>query len=221
MSCLSADPPPPPRDALEGKGPQRRSQKRLDRRLEEVVNAVRGGYRRLQMPLTLALAVKDSPECPPGPRRQQHPVWGITCHVLALRWCDSGGSAPEHRTLSFRERARGVIAGTVGLPCPHTGTMPCPRQDERPASRDTGCRPLRSLGTRAIAALVLLPGRGGGGVAGPRPRARGGRAHTHRHLGSRGGVAAHSPSMAEPLALSRSGAWPTAHQCGGGRASLE
>ena len=54
-------PPPPPagpgRDALEGKGPQRRPQERLDRRLEEVAKAVGGGYRRLQMPLSLALAV--------------------------------------------------------------------------------------------------------------------------------------------------------------------
>eukprot|EP00670_Eutreptiella_braarudii_P021862 CAMPEP_0174349268 /NCGR_PEP_ID=MMETSP0811_2-20130205/5969_1 /TAXON_ID=73025 ORGANISM="Eutreptiella gymnastica-like, Strain CCMP1594" /NCGR_SAMPLE_ID=MMETSP0811_2 /ASSEMBLY_ACC=CAM_ASM_000667 /LENGTH=48 /DNA_ID= /DNA_START= /DNA_END= /DNA_ORIENTATION= len=32
------------RDALEGKGPQRRPQKRLDRRLEEVAKAVGGGY---------------------------------------------------------------------------------------------------------------------------------------------------------------------------------
>ena len=38
-------------DALEGKGPQRRPQKRLDRRLEEVAKAVWGGYCRLQMHL--------------------------------------------------------------------------------------------------------------------------------------------------------------------------
>ena len=43
-------PPPPPRDALEGKGPRRR--------LEEVAEAVGGGYCRLQMPLRLALGVK-------------------------------------------------------------------------------------------------------------------------------------------------------------------
>ena len=35
------------RDALEGKGPQRRARKRLGRRLEEVAKAVRGGYCRL------------------------------------------------------------------------------------------------------------------------------------------------------------------------------
>ena len=48
------------RDALEGKGPQRRSQKRLDRRSEEVAEAVGGGYCRLQMPLKLVLAVRET-----------------------------------------------------------------------------------------------------------------------------------------------------------------
>ena len=46
--------------ALEGKGPQRPQRRRLDRRLEEVAKAVRGGYCRLQMPLRLALAVKGT-----------------------------------------------------------------------------------------------------------------------------------------------------------------
>ena len=36
--------PPPARDALKGNGPQRRSQKRLDRWLEEVAKVVGGGY---------------------------------------------------------------------------------------------------------------------------------------------------------------------------------
>ena len=44
------------RDALEGEGPQRR----LDRRLEDVVKAVGGGYRRLQMPLKSALGVSGT-----------------------------------------------------------------------------------------------------------------------------------------------------------------
>ena len=48
------------RDALEGKGPQRRPQKRLGRRLEEVAEAVGGGYCRLQMPLSLALGVRET-----------------------------------------------------------------------------------------------------------------------------------------------------------------
>ena len=46
--------------ALEGKGPRRRPQKRLDRRLEGVAKAVGGGYCRLQMPLTLALGVRGT-----------------------------------------------------------------------------------------------------------------------------------------------------------------
>ena len=44
----------------EGKGPQRRPQKRLGRRLEGVAKAVGGGYCRLQMPLRLALAVRET-----------------------------------------------------------------------------------------------------------------------------------------------------------------
>ena len=48
------------RDALGGKGPQRRPQQRLDRRLEEVAKAVGGGYCRLQMPLRLALGVRGT-----------------------------------------------------------------------------------------------------------------------------------------------------------------
>ena len=48
------------RDALEGKGPQRRPQQRLGRRLEEVAKAVGGGYCRLQMPLNLAVAVRET-----------------------------------------------------------------------------------------------------------------------------------------------------------------
>ena len=51
---------PPPRDALEEKGPQRRPQQRLGRPLEEVAKAVGGGYCRGQMPLKLALAVRGT-----------------------------------------------------------------------------------------------------------------------------------------------------------------
>ena len=46
--------------ASEGKGPQTRPQRWLDRRLEEVAKAVGGGYCRLQMPLTLALGVRET-----------------------------------------------------------------------------------------------------------------------------------------------------------------
>ena len=45
---------------LDGKGPHGRPQKRLDRRLEEVVKAVGGGFCRFQKPLELALAVRET-----------------------------------------------------------------------------------------------------------------------------------------------------------------
>ena len=51
---------PPPRDALEGKGPQRRPQEQLSRRLEAVAGAVVGGYCQLQMSLSLALGVSET-----------------------------------------------------------------------------------------------------------------------------------------------------------------
>ena len=42
------------------KAPQRRPQKRFDRRLEEVAKAVGGGHCRLQMPLKPALGVRET-----------------------------------------------------------------------------------------------------------------------------------------------------------------
>ena len=51
---------PPPSDALDWKGPQRWPQGPLDRRLEEAAEAVGGGYWRLQMPLRLALGVRET-----------------------------------------------------------------------------------------------------------------------------------------------------------------
>ena len=56
--CRGEGPAPPAKDALEGNGPQRWPQKRLDRRLEEVAKAVGGGYCRL--PLKLAIAVRET-----------------------------------------------------------------------------------------------------------------------------------------------------------------
>ena len=53
-------PPPAPSDASEGKGPRRRPQRRLGRRLEGVAEAVGGGYCRLQIPLSLSLGVKET-----------------------------------------------------------------------------------------------------------------------------------------------------------------
>ena len=51
---------PNARDALEEKGPRRQPQKRLDRRSEAVGKAVAGSFCRLQMPLKLALGVRET-----------------------------------------------------------------------------------------------------------------------------------------------------------------
>ena len=61
MVVQEADPLPVchPRVA-EAKGPLGRPQRGLDRRLEEVAKAVGGGYCRLQMPLKLALGVRET-----------------------------------------------------------------------------------------------------------------------------------------------------------------
>ena len=48
------------RNALEGKRPQRRPQKQLGRRLEEVAEAVGGDYCRLQMTVKLELGVRET-----------------------------------------------------------------------------------------------------------------------------------------------------------------
>ena len=58
---VSASPPPPPqRDAFEGRGPQRRSQKRFDRRLEDVAEVVWGQLLSVINALRLALAVRET-----------------------------------------------------------------------------------------------------------------------------------------------------------------
>ena len=60
IAAITTNPPHPPRDAPAVKGPRRQPQKRLDRRLQEGAKAVGGGYCRLQMPLKLALAVRET-----------------------------------------------------------------------------------------------------------------------------------------------------------------
>ena len=89
-----------PRDALEGKGPQRRPQQRLGRRLEEVAKAVGGGYCRLQMPLKPPLGVRGTVAGhrlgalerggggvpPPLP---MHPCSTPSYHIVKQRSCSS------------------------------------------------------------------------------------------------------------------------------------
>ena len=60
IHCSDGDPRGGGRDAVEGKGSQRRPPKRSDRRLAEVAKAVGGGYCRLQMPLKPALGVSGT-----------------------------------------------------------------------------------------------------------------------------------------------------------------
>ena len=79
------------RDALEGKGPQRRPRMRLGRRLEEVATAVGDGYCRLQTPLRLALAVR-----------------GTVAGQLGALEGGVGGSPPSNATL----RGGGGLYGT-------------------------------------------------------------------------------------------------------------
>ena len=70
---------PTPRDALEGKGPPRRPQRRLGRRLEEVAEAVGGGYCWLQMPLRLAMVLVCLPLAAPIGLPPLHILWVRTC----------------------------------------------------------------------------------------------------------------------------------------------
>ena len=103
------------RDALEGNGPQRRFQKRLNRRSEEVAEAAGGGYCRLQMPLRMALGVRGT----------------VAGHRLgALEggggylppFPPSGASLPGGQAVTRGYQARGQHPGAV-IPCHkrHTG----------------------------------------------------------------------------------------------------
>ena len=92
------------RDASEGKEPWTQPQKRLGRRLEEVTKAVGGGYCRLQMPLKLALGVRETVAghrlgaleggtSPPSNASLVEDVWAWTCVWTSVRvrvtvcWC--------------------------------------------------------------------------------------------------------------------------------------
>ena len=80
------------RDVLEGKGRRGWPQKPLDRRLEEVAKAVGGSYCRLQMPLTLALGVRET----------------VAGHRLGAREGRGGGGVPP--PLSNASLAVGQLA---------------------------------------------------------------------------------------------------------------
>ena len=109
---MSVLPPPPPRDALEGKGPQRRPQRRSGRRLEEVAKAVGGGYCRLQMhrlgalcavwvgaswdgsPMLPLIAATVRTRCTRGVRALQQLPLCVVGLVVSMSLCACARSSP-------------------------------------------------------------------------------------------------------------------------------
>ena len=145
------------RDASEGKGPQRRAQQRLGRRLEEVTKAVGGGYCRLQMPLRLALGVRgtvagrrlgrpgggggDLPplQCIAG----RGPVMPLDCPGNSWFLVDpvGQGAALCRSRRSSGPEARAVAFGAVRVACPQALCCVTP-----PSS----CVPRRTMTRRSI-----------------------------------------------------------------------
>ena len=115
------------RDASERKGPQRRPRRRLGRRLEEVAEAVGGGYCRLQMPLNLVLGVRGTVAghrlgtVPPPPPFPMHPSRG-------------GGAGAAEGAL---------MKGPDGLCCVSRASGGGRRWDRPPTASGTDGRPLR------------------------------------------------------------------------------
>ena len=99
------------RPALEREAPQRQPQKRLDRRLEEATKSVGGNYWRLQMPLKLALAARET--------------------LLRVGWAHwrkgGGGCLPPFRCIHASGPA-------LAVPRQHTRSSPSPA---RPCPRGT------------------------------------------------------------------------------------
>ena len=90
------------RVALDGKGPQRRPQKPLDRRLEDVVEAVGGGCCRLQMLLRLAFGVRGT-------------LAGHRLGAVESVWGGGGGCLHPFQCIPAQVRARGGAAPRGGL----------------------------------------------------------------------------------------------------------
>ena len=104
--------------AFEGKGPQRRPQKRLGRRLEEVAKAVGSGYCRLQMPLRLALGVRGT-------------VAGHPLGALEGRWVQPPRCVPQGRGVWCLNK-RIYVKHLQKCSSRGHGPIPCPEQRPRP-----------------------------------------------------------------------------------------
>ena len=115
---------PLPRVALEGKGPQRRPQKRFGRRLEEVAKTVGGGYCRLQMPLKLAVAVRET----------------VAGHRLGALEGGGGGYLPPFQCISAPAllAIRGLFPIPWGLHRPVKGPWMAPTSYSTPSDRSCG-----------------------------------------------------------------------------------
>ena len=133
------------RDAFEGRGPQRRPQQRLGRRLEEVAEAVGGGYCWLQMPLRLALGVRGTAagrrlgalEGGQLPLFQCIPGTG-TCFVVVTT---AGGLTVVLGNI--RGLRGGGCAGVTGPQAPLPGTSPRTADEPRELRRPPRPFPVR------------------------------------------------------------------------------
>ena len=163
--------------ALEGTRPQRRPQRRLGRRLEEVAEAVGGGYCRLQVPLWLALGVRETVA---GHRLGALEGEGVSlplpihpcthCYVCAhWFWRRVPGHAPTPPSPPPWPRAPllTVSCGPVGPPCAVPWALPqrsVPRALPPPAPQGTpvGRVLRRALPREAEPPPVPPEGHGGG-----------------------------------------------------------
>ena len=165
---LSVPSVPMARDALEGKGPQRRPQERLGRRLEEVAKAVGGGYCRLQMPLKLALGVRETVAGrPPVAVRRGHAdvPHGGPPPQRPVRRLHEPPPPPTPRCPSQRHTSSGRVCGAEDRPSP----WPWPMSLQTSGRRREGTAVPRTQSARAWAHMNRHPlFRGGGGGGGGR-----------------------------------------------------
>ena len=142
------------RGASEGKGPQRLPQRRLGRRLEEVAEAVGGGYCRLQMALRLALAARGTVA--------GYGLGALEGGYLPPFQCIPGGGGFLLLLLLTIHHARGPVALTHAGPAEFAPPPPppldaCPHPRAQQTANETN--PLPSLTAVAHAVWVVCWGR--------------------------------------------------------------